>query len=63
VDLPKFTCDLNMTGRIEKVAKNGVCTYMHVDSLVMVLEIFKFPNRVVLGHDVVDRQFELNRKS
>jgi hypothetical protein len=56
MDLPKFTRDLNMTDRIEKVAKNGVRAYMHVGSLVLTLEIFKFPDRVLLGHDVFDLQ-------
>jgi len=56
VDLPKFTCDLNMTDRIEEVAKNGVCAYVHVGSPVLTLEIFKFLNRVLLGHDVFDLQ-------
>ena len=63
MDLPKFTCDLNIACRIEEVAKNGVCAYMHVGSLVMILEIFKFPNRVLFRHDVFDLQFELNQKS
>ena len=62
MDLPKFTCDLYMAGRIEEVTKNGVCAYMHVGALAMILEIFKFPYRVLFGHDVFDLQFELNRK-
>ncbi len=56
MDLPKFTCYLNMAGRIEEVAKNGVCAYVHVGSLILILEIFKFPDRVLLGHDVFDLQ-------
>jgi len=56
VDLPKLPCDLNMAGRIEEVAKDGVCAYMDVGSLVLILEIFKFPDRVLLGHDVFDLQ-------
>jgi len=46
-----------MADRIEEVAKNGVCVYMHVGTLTMILEILKFPNRVLLGHDVFDLQF------
>jgi hypothetical protein len=62
VDLPKFTCDLYMADRIEEVAKNRVCVCMHVGALAMILEIFKFSYRVLLGHDVFDLQFDLGRK-
>ena len=62
MDLPKFTCDLYMADRIEEVAKNRVCVYMHVGALAMILEIFKFPYRVLLGHDGFDLQFELSRQ-
>ena len=51
-----------MADRIEEVAKNRVCVYMHVGALAMILEIFKFPYRILLGHDVFDLQFELSRK-
>ena len=62
MDLPKFACDLYMADRIEEVAKNCVCVYMHVGVLAVILEIFEFPYRVLLGHDVIDLQFELSRK-
>ena len=62
MDLAKFTRDLYMADRIEEVAKNRVCVCMHVGALVMILEIFKFPYRVLLGHDVFDPEFELSRK-
>ncbi len=62
MDLPKFTHDLYMADRIEEVAKNRVCVYMHVGAISMILEIFKFPNRVLLGHDMFDLQFGLNPK-
>jgi hypothetical protein len=51
-----------MADRIEEVAKNRVCVDMHVGALAMILEIFEFPYRVLLGHDVFDLQFELSRK-
>ena len=62
MDLPKFTRDLYMADRIEEVAKNRVGVYMHVGALAMILEILKFPYRVLLGHDVFDLKFELSRK-
>ena len=42
--------------------KELVCVYMHVGVLAVILEIFEFPYRVLLGHDVIDLQFELSRK-
>ena len=62
MDLPKFTCDLYMADRIEEVAKNRVCVCMHVGALAMILEIFEFPYRVLLGHDVFDLQFEFVKR-
>jgi hypothetical protein len=62
VDLAKFTRDLYMADRIEEVAKNRVCVCMHVGALAMILEIFKLPYSVLLGHDVFDPEFELSRK-